>query len=87
MKKLGELGISSILVEGGGRLNGAILQNALADEIVLFMAPKLIGGLDAPGSFMFEGYELMKQAITLQDLVVEQIGDNICISGKPIYTA
>ncbi|MNP48301.1 Riboflavin biosynthesis protein RibD [compost metagenome] len=68
-------------------MNGAILQNALADEIVLFMAPKLIGGLDAPGSFMFEGYELMKQAITLQDLVVEQIGDNICISGKPIYTA
>ncbi|MNC46778.1 Riboflavin biosynthesis protein RibD [compost metagenome] len=87
MKKLGELDISSILVEGGGRLNGAILQNELADEIVLFLAPKLIGGLDAPGSFMFEGYELMKDAITLQDLVVEQIGDNICVSGKPVYTA
>lgn len=87
MKKLGELGISSILVEGGGRLNGAVLQNALADEIVLFLAPKLIGGLNAPGSFMFEGYELMRDAITLQDLRVEQIGDNICVSGKPVYTA
>lgn len=87
MKKLGELGISSILVEGGGRLNGAVLQNALADEIVLFLAPKLIGGLNAPGSFMFEGHELMRDAITLQDLRVEQIGDNICVSGKPVYTA
>ncbi|MNW52138.1 Riboflavin biosynthesis protein RibD [compost metagenome] len=87
MKKLGEMGISSILVEGGGRLNGSILQNKLADEIVLFLAPKLIGGLDAPGSFMFKGYELMKDAVTLQDLVVEQLGDNICVSGKPVYTA
>lgn len=87
LRKLGEMGIASILVEGGGRLNGAVLQNELADEIVLFMAPKLIGGIDAPGSFMFDGYTLMKDAISLKQLKVEQFGDNICLSGVPVYAS
>ncbi|MNJ73525.1 hypothetical protein D3C77_703280 [compost metagenome] len=51
------------------------------------MAPKLIGGIDAPGSFMFDGYTLMKDAISLKQLKVEQFGDNICLSGVPVYAS
>ncbi|MFD3258800.1 bifunctional diaminohydroxyphosphoribosylaminopyrimidine deaminase/5-amino-6-(5-phosphoribosylamino)uracil reductase RibD [Paenibacillus lentus] len=87
LQSLGELGISSLLVEGGGRLNGSLLDNRLVDEVVLFLAPKLIGGLSAPGSFVFEGFELMKDAVTLSDLSVEQIGDNVCIAGYPVWNA
>ncbi|WP_055110082.1 bifunctional diaminohydroxyphosphoribosylaminopyrimidine deaminase/5-amino-6-(5-phosphoribosylamino)uracil reductase RibD [Paenibacillus ihumii] len=85
LQRLGELGISSLLVEGGGRLNGSLLHRRLVDEVVLFLAPKLIGGLNAPGSFVFDGFELMKDAVVLEGLSVEQIGDNICISGYPVY--
>lgn len=85
LTELGRLGIASILVEGGGRLNGSLLQSRLADEIVLFFAPKLIGGKEAAGNFMFDGYDLMQDAVTLRDIEVEQIGDNVCIRGIPVW--
>lgn len=86
MAKLGEQEISSILVEGGGRLNGSLIQEQLADQIVMFFAPKLIGGLESPGNFMFDGYSLMKDAVHLTDLEVEQMGDNVCIKGTPVWS-
>lgn len=85
LAKLGEMDISSILVEGGGRLNGSLIQNRLVDEIILFIAPKLVGGLEAPGNFMFDGFELMQDAVSLRNIEVEQIGDNVCIRGIPYW--
>nr|WP_273545568.1 bifunctional diaminohydroxyphosphoribosylaminopyrimidine deaminase/5-amino-6-(5-phosphoribosylamino)uracil reductase RibD [Paenibacillus caui] len=82
LQKLGELGISSILVEGGGKLNGSFIAGQLADEVLLFMAPKLIGGM-GPGSFVFDGPDSMQEAVRLTNLQVTQIEDDICISGVP----
>ncbi|MCL6602446.1 MAG: bifunctional diaminohydroxyphosphoribosylaminopyrimidine deaminase/5-amino-6-(5-phosphoribosylamino)uracil reductase RibD [Paenibacillus sp.] len=85
MVKLGELEIGSILLEGGGTLNGAMLSNGLVDRVILFFAPKISGGgAEAPGTFIFPGVELMKDAITLQGVEVETLGDNVCISGTPV---
>ncbi|MBW4838777.1 MAG: bifunctional diaminohydroxyphosphoribosylaminopyrimidine deaminase/5-amino-6-(5-phosphoribosylamino)uracil reductase RibD [Paenibacillaceae bacterium] len=83
--QLGQRGISSVLVEGGGRLNGSLLERRLVDEIVLFFAPKLVGGSEAPGTFHFAGYDLMREAVSLRDMEVEQIGDNVCIRGVPVW--
>lgn len=83
--QLGRRGISSVLVEGGGRLNGSLLERQLVDEIVLFFAPKLVGGNESPGSFSFAGYDRMQDAVTLRDMEVEQIGDNVCIRGVPVW--
>lgn len=44
MKKLGELGITSLLVEGGQQLSTALLKKGLADRLQLFIAPKILGG-------------------------------------------
>ncbi|ANY68810.1 riboflavin biosynthesis protein RibD [Paenibacillus sp. BIHB 4019] len=85
MRKLGELEIGSILLEGGGKLNGAMLTAGLIDKIMLYMAPKIIGGAAAPGTFDFEGFEKMAQAIELERMQVEQAGADICISGYPAY--
>lgn len=85
MVKLGELEIGSILLEGGGTLNGAMLTSGLVDRVILFFAPKISGGgAEAPGTFIFPGVELMKDAITLQGVEVETLGDNVCISGTPV---
>ncbi|KWX76735.1 bifunctional diaminohydroxyphosphoribosylaminopyrimidine deaminase/5-amino-6-(5-phosphoribosylamino)uracil reductase RibD [Paenibacillus jilunlii] len=85
MTSLGGLEIGSILLEGGGTLNGAMLENGLVDRVVLFFAPKIVGGGSAaPGTFEFPGVELMQSAITLEGLEVEVLGDNVCISGTPI---
>jgi diaminohydroxyphosphoribosylaminopyrimidine deaminase/5-amino-6-(5-phosphoribosylamino)uracil reductase len=86
MKRLGERGISSILLEGGGRIHGAMLEQHLIDKLVMFFAPKIIGGASSPMSFDFTGFELMNQAIVIDRLTVEQIGSDVCISGYPNYT-
>lgn len=86
MRLLGEREMASILVEGGGRINGSMLQHHLVDELMIFMAPKLIGGLESPGSFIFDGYERMQDSIVLKDMEVELIGDNICVKGQPMYS-
>ncbi|AIQ13559.1 bifunctional diaminohydroxyphosphoribosylaminopyrimidine deaminase/5-amino-6-(5-phosphoribosylamino)uracil reductase RibD [Paenibacillus durus] len=84
MSRLGELEIGSILLEGGGILNGAMLEQGLVDRVVLFFAPKIVGGgAAAPAAFSFDGVELMSNAITLRGVEVEVLGDNVCISGIP----
>lgn len=85
MTLLGQMEIGSILLEGGGTLNGSMLEEQLVDQIVLFMAPKIVGGLGAPSSFAFNGAEHMSEAITLRDLEIEQLNDNLCIRGIPVW--
>ncbi len=85
MMKLGELEIGSILLEGGGQLNGAMLEAGLIDKIILYYAAKIIGGLNAPGTFTFAGYEKMADAVQLERVTVEMAGEDICVSGYPVY--
>jgi len=85
MRRLGERGIGSILLEGGGRLNGAMLERGLIDKMVLFFAPKIIGGPQAPANFSFAGFDRMDQAIALERVLVRTIGQDICITGYPRY--
>lgn len=86
MTLLGQKEIGSILLEGGGTLNGSMLEEQLVDQIVLFFAPKIVGGLGAPSSFTFSGVEQMDEAVVLKDMRVEQLEDNICITGTPVWT-
>ncbi|ANF97487.1 bifunctional diaminohydroxyphosphoribosylaminopyrimidine deaminase/5-amino-6-(5-phosphoribosylamino)uracil reductase RibD [Paenibacillus bovis] len=83
MRMLGEQEISSILLEGGGRLNGSMLEAGLVDRVTLFFAPKLIGG--DMSTFTFDGFEKMNQAVTLEQVEVETLEDNVCISGRTRY--
>ncbi|MFQ5634849.1 MAG: bifunctional diaminohydroxyphosphoribosylaminopyrimidine deaminase/5-amino-6-(5-phosphoribosylamino)uracil reductase RibD [Gammaproteobacteria bacterium] len=48
--RLGELGINEVLVEAGSRLNGALLQAGLINELVVYMAGSILGR-DARGMF------------------------------------
>ena len=55
---LGQKGVSSLLIEGGGEVNASFIENKLMDKIILYFAPKIIGGRLAP-SFV-EGLVLLK---------------------------
>lgn len=84
MSKLGEREIASILLEGGGHLNGSMLAAGLIDRVVLMMAPKIVGHPDAPSSFMLDGPEKMSDALQLEQLEVDTLDDNILIQGYPV---
>ena len=74
MRKLGERELSSALLEGGGKLNGAMLEAGLVDKAVIFYAPKIIGGA-GPGLFDFPGFERMRDAIRLEKVDIARYGD------------
>jgi diaminohydroxyphosphoribosylaminopyrimidine deaminase/5-amino-6-(5-phosphoribosylamino)uracil reductase len=79
--KLGEMGMMSLLVEGGSQINGSFLDQRLIDKIFLFLSPKFIGDPLAPGIFSGGGVASLKEAISLKDLKVRKIGEDILLEG------
>lgn len=82
---LGSEGISSLMIEGGGNVNASFLEHQLIDKIVLYIAPKLIGGKDAPSFMEGKGINLMSDAVELTDTEMEPIGKDFKFTGYPEY--
>jgi len=78
---LGEMGICSLLVEGGGEINGYLLQNYLVDKVYWFIAPKIIGGRQAPSPVGGSGINLMKEAQELKSVEVSKLGNDCLLIG------
>ena len=53
LKALGGLGISHILVEGGGRVAGSFISERLADRFICFVSPLIIGGTESKNSMVW----------------------------------
>ena len=73
---LGELGrrsIQSVLVEGGATVAGAFIDAGLVNKVSVFIAPKLVGGVDR-----------MADALELDGLDVVQRGSDLEVTGYPI---
>ncbi|WP_339901041.1 bifunctional diaminohydroxyphosphoribosylaminopyrimidine deaminase/5-amino-6-(5-phosphoribosylamino)uracil reductase RibD [Paraglaciecola polaris] len=76
MQHLGQRGFNSVWVEAGAKLAGALLQNKLIDELILYQAPKLLGD---KGRDLFAVDELtqMQQAFALQWRDVRHVGPDL----------
>jgi diaminohydroxyphosphoribosylaminopyrimidine deaminase/5-amino-6-(5-phosphoribosylamino)uracil reductase len=81
LKKLGEMNICSVLVEGGPEINGYLLEHNLADKVHWFIAPKLAGGRAAPSPIAGNGVELMSDSWPVRNPQVQKFGDDILITG------
>jgi len=82
LSMLGELGIVSMLLEGGAGLAGAFLSEGLIDKFVFYLAPKLIGG---PGHGCFEGWGApsIDKAVPLRDSTMRRLGGDLRIIAYP----
>ena len=80
LKKLAKIGIASVLIEGGATTAAGALKEKMVDKMLLFYAPKLLGG---DGRYMIDslGIEHIKQSIMLQNLKVQKSGADLLISG------
>lgn len=81
LRYLAHIGISHVLVEGGGTVIADFLQNKLVDEMLIFISPKVIGGRDAVTSVEGDGVRLINQAVKLKDIELEKFGEDILIKG------
>ncbi len=81
LSKLGEMGIMTLLVEGGSEVNGSFLDEGLIDKLLLFFSPRLIGGHQAPGIFRGKGVSSLREAVPLKEMKLKRIGEDILIEG------
>ena len=82
LAELAKLEVTQLLVEGGARLAGAFLRDALVQEIAAFVAPKIIGGEDALSPVGGEGFRKLKESLSLSDLRHEALGADLFLSAK-----
>lgn len=82
--KLGNMGIDSILIEGGSQLNWSALNEKIVDEVHTYIAPKIFGGMAlTPVSGLGVAYPF--QAIKLKPYHCQLIGKDYLIKSEVIY--
>ncbi len=80
-RKLGKLGITSVVVEGGSELNAAILQRGLVNHVQLYVASILLGGNDAKGVIGGRSPKYLKHALPINNLKVKRLGEDFLWTG------
>ncbi|HBC57070.1 MAG TPA: bifunctional diaminohydroxyphosphoribosylaminopyrimidine deaminase/5-amino-6-(5-phosphoribosylamino)uracil reductase RibD [Gammaproteobacteria bacterium] len=85
LQELGKREVNEVLLEAGATLAGHMLQQGLIDELVVYMAPKLMGD-EAKGLFHLPGLETMDQICSLDIANVRHVGADLRITAHPIYT-
>ncbi|SAQ26443.1 bifunctional diaminohydroxyphosphoribosylaminopyrimidine deaminase/5-amino-6-(5-phosphoribosylamino)uracil reductase RibD [Klebsiella grimontii] len=78
MMLLGKQQINSIWVEAGSTLAGALLEAGLVDELIVYIAPKLLGS-DARGLCVLPGLEKLEQAPHFKFNEIRHVGPDICL--------
>ncbi|WHE07219.1 bifunctional diaminohydroxyphosphoribosylaminopyrimidine deaminase/5-amino-6-(5-phosphoribosylamino)uracil reductase RibD [Thermoanaerobacterium thermosaccharolyticum] len=81
MDMLGEMGIDSVIIEGGGTLNYSALKEGIVDKVMFYIAPKIIGGSNSLTPVEGKGIDLIKDAIIVEKLDVKRFDDDILIEG------
>ncbi len=82
LDELGRRRLTNVLVEGGGRILGALLDLRQLDEVHVFVAPRLIGGAKATMAIAGEGIAEMSQALALESPELQQVGPDIYLHGR-----
>ena len=57
MKQLGKMGIDSVIIEGGGSINYSAVKAGIVNEVMIYLAPKILGGRDALTAVEGQGFE------------------------------
>ena len=90
LKVLGEQEITSLMVEGGGRLVGSLFDLGLVDKVIAYIAPVVLGGRGSPTPVAGAGAATMEEALRLKRTRVDVIGqgrrnDGICEVRSDVY--
>jgi len=82
LKKLGAEEVTSLLVEGGGEVNASFLSERLAQQIVFFYAPKILGGRNARKAVAGQGAMRPDEILDLENVEWRKIGEDLVLNAK-----
>jgi diaminohydroxyphosphoribosylaminopyrimidine deaminase/5-amino-6-(5-phosphoribosylamino)uracil reductase len=80
---LTQMQVTSLIVEGGATVAGSFVEQQLFDKATFFIAPKIIGGLEAKPAIGGGGSEFLSNAIELEEISVVRHGEDVEITGYP----
>ena len=80
LQTLAAEGVQTLLLEGGSTLAAAFLREGLIDKLLLFVAPKLVGGDDAPSLFAGPGAPTIAEVVSAHDLEFEYVDADVAIT-------
>jgi len=81
LKVLGERGINELHVEAGHKLNGSLLREGCVDELLVYMAPTLLGA-DSAGMFELAAPTALSARTHLTFHAIDRIGDDLRILAR-----
>jgi diaminohydroxyphosphoribosylaminopyrimidine deaminase/5-amino-6-(5-phosphoribosylamino)uracil reductase len=81
LAKLAARGVTHLLVEGGGAVHARFLEAGLVDEVAVLVAPKILGADGLPLT-RGRGPARMADALRLEEVEVERLGDDVLVSGR-----
>ena len=81
MKRLGEMEITSIMIEGGSSLNAYALQDGIVDKVIFFIAPKIIGGSHSIPAIGGKEFKRLQDAFQIHNMKVRRVGQDLMIEG------
>lgn len=80
-RKLTQLEIINILVEGGARLAGSLWDENLIDYAMFFISPKIIGGKDAISGIQGKGINKILDARRIKNMSIKRFGEDLLVEG------
>ncbi|GAA6120141.1 bifunctional diaminohydroxyphosphoribosylaminopyrimidine deaminase/5-amino-6-(5-phosphoribosylamino)uracil reductase RibD [Acidovorax sp. FG27] len=81
LRDLGQRGINELHVEAGHKLNGSLIREGLVDELLLYIAPKLMGD-GARGLARWGPLQALSEALTLEFKTIEPVGADLRIVAR-----
>ncbi|MEA1962513.1 MAG: bifunctional diaminohydroxyphosphoribosylaminopyrimidine deaminase/5-amino-6-(5-phosphoribosylamino)uracil reductase RibD [Bacillota bacterium] len=83
LKTLYQLGVCSVLIEGGGEINGDLVRHRLIDKFYLFIGAKIIGGRNSPGPVGGVGIQQMSAAMPMKITDINRYGEDVLLVSYP----
>ena len=81
LRDLGQRGINELHVEAGHKLNGSLIREGLVDELLLYIAPKLMGD-GARGLAQWGPLQTLSKALTLEFKTIEPVGSDLRVVAR-----
>ena len=76
------MALKRIMIEGGGEINASVLKTGKVNEILLFVAPIVVGGRNAKTFVEGEGTKCIKDSLKFKKVEIKNFGTDIAIFAK-----
>jgi diaminohydroxyphosphoribosylaminopyrimidine deaminase / 5-amino-6-(5-phosphoribosylamino)uracil reductase len=81
LRRLGELEITSLMIEAGASVNGAALTASVVDKVFLYYAPKILAGTGSVPFAAGTGFQRLNEAAQVKRVRLHRFGEDFAVEG------